>query len=136
MMVEVLEKVEGGKISATPQDHAMATLAPILTKEDGLIDWNRSAREIHNRARGFLPWPGAWTRFRGERLNIWRCRLAAGIPALAPGTLLKTRRQLFAACGGETALELIEVQQEGRKRVTAEAFTNGAHIADGDLLGE
>lgn len=136
LMVDVLQKVESGSISATPQDHAKATLAPILTKDDGLIDWNRPAVEIHNRARGFLPWPGAWTRFRGERLNIWKCRPAQAVPALAPGTLLKKGRQLFAACGGESAIELIEVQQEGRKRVTAEAFANGARIADGDLLGE
>lgn len=136
LMVEVLQKVEDGQIQPTPQDNQKATLAPILTKEDGLIDWNRPAHEIHNRARGFLPWPGAWTLFRGERLNIWKCRVAEPGRAGSPGSLCRGRRQLFASCGGQTAIELIEVQQEGRKRVTAEAFVNGARIADGDHLGE
>jgi len=136
LMVDVLNRVERGEVVAAPQDHSKATLAPILTKEDGLIDWSRPASEIHNRARGFLPWPGAWTRFRGERLNVWRCRRAEEPAARPPGSLFQSNRRLFAACGGRTAIELIEVQQEGRKRVTAEAFMNGARIADGDVLGE
>lgn len=136
LMVKVLEEVESGTVSAEPQDHAKATLAPILTKDDGLIDWNRPACEIHNRARGFLPWPGAWTRFRGERFNVWKCRVAERVHSGVPGALFRIRRQVFATCGSQTAIELIEVQQEGRKRVTAEAFANGARIADGDLLGE
>lgn len=136
LMVDVLKKVEVGAAYAVPQDHNQATLAPILKKEDGLIDWSRPASGIHNRARGFLPWPGAWTAFRGERLNIWKCRPAEVEIAGPPGRLVFRNRRLFASCGGATALELIEVQQEGRKRVTAEAFINGARIADGDRLGE
>ncbi|HNY39105.1 MAG TPA: methionyl-tRNA formyltransferase [Bryobacteraceae bacterium] len=136
LMVSVLEEVLAGRAVAVPQDHTRATLAPILRKEDGLIDWHRSAGEIHNRSRGFLPWPGAYTRFRGERLSIWRCRVAEGAASRAPGSLTAVQRRLFVSCGGGTAIELIEVQQEGRKRMTAEAFINGARIADGDLLGE
>ena len=136
MMVDVLARVEAGQAIATPQDNSQATLAPILKKEDGLIDWNRTASEIHNRSRGFLPWPGAWTRFRGERLNVWKCLPAEGGSQAAPGGLFRAGRRLFAACGGGTAIELIEVQQEGRKRVSAEAFMNGARIAGEDLLGE
>lgn len=136
LMVDVLKRVEEGSAIAVPQDHGQATLAPILKKEDGLIDWSRPAAEIHNRSRGFLPWPGAWTTFRGERLNIWKCRTAEAEVTAAPGKLDVKNRRLFAACGGGTALELIEVQQEGRKRVTAEAFINGARIAGEDRLGE
>lgn len=136
LMVDVLQRVEAGSIKAVPQDHSQATLAPILKKEDGLIDWSRTATEIHNRARGFLPWPGAWTAFRGERLNIWKCRPTELDPSGPPGKLTAAHRRLFASCGGGTALELIEVQQEGRKRVTAEAFINGARIAGEDRLGE
>jgi methionyl-tRNA formyltransferase len=136
LMVDVLDRVGTGQAVALPQDDSRATLAPILRKEDGLIGWNRPAGEIHNRARGFLPWPGAWTRFRGERLNIWKCRVAGDTASHPPGSLYTVNRRLFAVCGGGTALELIEVQQEGRKRVTAEAFINGARIADGDLIGE
>ncbi len=136
LMVDVLTRVEAGRAVAAPQDNGKATLAPILKKEDGLIDWNRMASEIHNRSRGFLPWPGAWTRFRGERLNVWKCRPAGIESPAAPGKLFTAGRRLFAACGGGTAIELVEVQQEGRKRVTAEAFINGARIAGEDLLGE
>jgi methionyl-tRNA formyltransferase len=136
MMVDVLALAGAGQAIAAPQDNSQATLAPILTKEDGLIDWKRTAGEIHNRSRGFLPWPGAWTRFRGERLNVWKCRPAESGSQATPGTLFTAGRRLFAACGGGTAIELIEVQQEGRKRVSAEAFMNGARIAGEDLLGE
>lgn len=136
LMVDVLERVDAGTASAVPQDHSQATLAPILKKEDGLIDWSRPSAEIHNRARGFLPWPGAWTIFRGERLNIWKCRLAESGYSGAPGELKALHRRLFVSCGGGTALELIEVQQEGRKRVTAEAFVNGARITGEDRFGE
>ncbi|MBA3975130.1 MAG: methionyl-tRNA formyltransferase [Candidatus Solibacter sp.] len=136
LMVDVLHRVEAGIAVAVPQDHRHATLAPILKKEDGLIDWPRPAAEIHNRSRGFLPWPGAWTAFRGERLNVWKCRPAGVEAAGPPGKLTVKNRRLFASCGAGTALELIEVQQEGRKRVTAEAFINGARIAGEDRLGE
>jgi methionyl-tRNA formyltransferase len=136
LMVDVLKRVEAGSAKAVKQDHGQATLAPILKKEDGLIDWSRPASEIHNRSRGFLPWPGAWTTFRGERLNIWKCRPAEAEVAGPPGKLTALHRRLFASCGVGTALELIEVQQEGRKRVTAEAFINGARIAGEDRLGE
>jgi methionyl-tRNA formyltransferase len=136
LMIEVLADVEAGRAVAVPQNHDEATLAPILKKEDGLIDWRRPAREIHNRARGFLPWPGAWSWFRGQRLNVWRCR-AAGEPCTAtPGALVPAGRRLLAQCGEGTSLELVEVQIEGRKRMSGEAFRNGQRIAAGERLGE
>src|SRR5437868_4308809 len=82
LMVETLQRLEAGKLSPTPQDHAHATLAPVLKKEDGRIDFLRSAQEIHNRLRGFQPWPGAFTSFRGKSLTIVSAR------AIAPGTEL------------------------------------------------
>lgn len=115
------------------QDPTQATLAPILKKEDGLIDWRRPAREIHNRVRGFQPWPGAFTHFRGHALHIWKSRAAEGTAALAPGAL-RSRRGLFAGCGDSTVLELLEVQLEGRKRVTACDFANGARLADNEIF--
>lgn len=129
LLVETLARI--GEIVPEKQDAAQATYAPLLKKEDGLIDWRQPARAIHNRVRGFQPWPGAYTRFRGQQLQIWKSRVAAG--GGAPGQLLTS--PLRAACG-EGALELIEVQLEGRKRVAAEAFANGQHLAPGDILGE
>jgi methionyl-tRNA formyltransferase len=136
LLVKTLSGLEDGSIVPVPQDNAIATLAPILKREDGLVNWSAPASTIHNRARGFLPWPGAWSMFRGQRFQIWRCRPAQQTTALAPGTLFAEHRQLYAACGGGSTLELLEVQVEGRKRVTAEAFLNGTRIAGEDILGE
>jgi methionyl-tRNA formyltransferase len=130
LLVETLERI--ASIMPEKQDAAQATYAPLLKKEDGLIDWRRPAQAIHNRVRGFQPWPGAYTRFRGQQLHIWKSRVAAGANGAA-GRLLPNPPR--AVCG-EQALELIEVQLEGRKRISAEAFANGQRICDGDILGE
>ncbi|MGC4054320.1 MAG: methionyl-tRNA formyltransferase [Paludibaculum sp.] len=137
LLVETLSGLLAGSIVRVPQNDAEATLAPILKRDDGLIDWRQPAAVIHNRARGFLPWPGAWTTFRGVRFNIWRCRPATEPAAeRAPGSIYAAGRKLFAACGGATALELLEIQVEGRKRVDAPSFLNGQRLSDTDLLGE
>ncbi len=132
LLIETLAQIDA--IVPQKQDPAQATYAPLLKKEDGLIDWRQPAPAIHNRVRGFQPWPGAYTRFRGQQLHIWKSRVAAG-PPTEPGHLLT--HPLRAACG-EGALELIEVQLEGRKRISAEAFANGQRIigGEGDILGE
>jgi methionyl-tRNA formyltransferase len=134
LLVRTLDGLAAGTITPVPQNHAEATLAPILKKEDGLIDWRNPAASIFNRARGFLPWPGAWTWFRRQRFNIWRCRPAQG-PHREAGTLFGEGRRLMAACGAGT-LELIEVQLEGRKRVSGEAFLNGHRLEENERLGE
>jgi len=119
-------------IVAQKQDPAQATYAPLLKKEDGRIDWRQPAQVIHNRVRGFQPWPGAYTRFRGQQLHIWRSRVAR-TESGEPGRLLL--HPLRAVCG-EGALEPIEVQLEGRKRISADAFANGQHITTDDILGQ
>jgi methionyl-tRNA formyltransferase len=136
LLVETLAGLEAGSLRATPQNEAEATLAPILTREDGLIDWRQPAAVIHNRARGFLPWPGAWTTWRGQRFNIWRCRLAQVESPAEPGKLFSHQKKLYAACGAGTVLELIEVQTEGRKRMDAAAFLNGQRLSDSELMGD
>jgi len=130
LLTETLERIAA--IAPERQDPAQATYAPLLKKEDGLIDWREPAQTIHNRVRGFQPWPGAYTRFRGQQLHIWKSRLTTGEPG-QPGQLLL--HPLRAVCA-EGALELIEVQLEGRKRIAAEAFANGQRIGAGDILGE
>lgn len=136
LLSETLRGLEAGAITPRPQDHSLATYAPILKKEDGLIDWRRPAREIFNRCRGFLPWPGIYTYFRGQLLHIWKARPAQETAVGAPGTLQPLRRRLLAACGGETALELLELQVEGRKRMSAADFLNGYRVAENESLGE
>ena len=115
-----------GHRAAPSRTPPQATLAPILKKEDGLIDWSRPPREIHNRVRGFQPWPGAYTRFRGQTLHIWKSRVAAraaprppGAPALPPTACWRRLRRGHA-------LELLEVQLEGRKRVRRRRFRQRA----------
>lgn len=136
LLIETLQRLEGGTLLRIPQDDSQATLAPILKRGDGLIHWSQPASVIHNRARGFLPWPGAWTTFRGQRFNIWRCRIAEVEQPAMPGKLFSHQKRLYAACGNGSTLELLEVQTEGRKRVAADAFLNGQHLSDSDVLGD
>jgi len=131
---DLLVRTLAGLSSIAPeaQDDAQATLAPILKREDGHIDWRMTAREILNRARGFRPWPGAYGFLRGQRFHVWRGAISDR--ELAPGALLAEGKRLFAGCGGG-AIELIEVQLEGKKRMAASAFLNGFSIAAGEVLG-
>lgn len=136
LLLEALEGLRAGKITPVPQDSSLATLAPILEKEDGRIEWTWAARVIHNRVRGFQPWPGAWTRFRGQLLSVWRTRQTGERPDGPPGSLHLSRRGLLAACGDGAALELLELQLEGRKRAGAEAFRNGHRVVENESLGD
>lgn len=135
LLIETLEMLERGQIVPEPQDHDSATLAPILKKEDGIVDWERKAREIHARLRGFTPWPGATTTFRGAGLKILSARVS-GETGLEPGQLAVRGKKLVAGCGGGTALELVEVQPEGRKRVDGASFANGARLLENEFLGK
>jgi methionyl-tRNA formyltransferase len=123
--------VELASIVPEAQDNAQATLAPILKREDGHIDWRMSAEEILNRARGFQPWPGAYGFLQGQRFHVWRGAVAK--KELAVGALLTEGKRLFAGCGNG-AIELLEVQLEGKKRMAAAAFLNGFPVA-GEVLG-
>ncbi len=140
LLIETLRLLERGECPRVPQDNAAATQARMLKREEGLIDWRRTAREIFNRARGFVPWPGAWTWFRGERFNVWRCRPVAASEwiageALAPGLVRAVDKRLLAGTGAGV-LDLLEVQVEGRRRVSAAAFVNGTRMTGDDMLGE
>ena len=133
LLVETLPALEAGHITARPQDPALATYAPVLKKEDGRMDWHLDARQIANRIRGFDPWPGGYTTFRGNLLHLRRVRPADG-PAAEPGTLAVEGRTLRAACG-QGWLELLDLQPEGKKRMTASEFINGRRPVSGEKLG-
>ena len=133
LLVETLHGLQSGSVHPRPQDHAPATLAPILKKQDGLIDFSRSAKEIVNRLRGFQPWPGAYTIFRGNSLQI---RKAAPIKqALAPGQLHVEGNRLLVGAAHHSALELFEVQPQGKKRMSARDFVNGYRPTNAERLG-
>ena len=137
LMVETLPKLIRAEIQPQPQDHAQATLAPILKKEDGRIDWMLRAEEIWWRVRGLRPWPGAYTTFRSKNLHIWSAAPVGSqvAPGHEPGTLLPDRGTLRVACGLGTLLEVHELQLEGRKRLAARDFLNGVRPSPGEKLG-
>ena len=135
LLVETLQGLEQQRIAPMPQDHAQATLAPILRKEDGQIDFDRSAEEIYNRFRGFQPWPGAFTRFRGKGFKFVNVRPAGTVGKISPGEVHIVDGNLFVLCGAGTILQLLQVQPEGKKTMTAREFINGYHPAAGERLG-
>jgi methionyl-tRNA formyltransferase len=133
LMVDTLKGLDAGTIQPRPQDHSKATLAPILKKEDGLIDFNRSAIETVNRLRGFQPWPGAYTKFRGKNLTVVAAKSSA---VSAPiGEIRLQGERMFVGCGANTSLELLEVQIEGKKRMSARDFLHGYRLTSGERLG-
>ena len=136
LLIETLEKLAAGTLTPEPQNDTQATHAPILTKEDGLVDWRWTAPEIYNRSRGLLPWPGTYTTFRGQLLHLWKVKPAIDIETGIPGSIRARNRKLFVSCGNNSVLELLEVQLEGRKRIPADAFRNGQHLMDSEILGE
>ena len=142
LMVETLRGLETGQVHATPQDHSQATLAPILKKEDGRMDFSRSANDLFNRLRGFQPWPGVFTTFKGKTLRVHRAQPLQHAVRLTPGEVAVEGVRLLVGCGKnkdkdtDTALELIEIQLEGKRRMTAQEFINGYRPKSGDHLGE
>lgn len=136
LMAETLRKVEHGEVAPIPQEDSQKTFAPPLKKEDGRIDWSLAAAQIYNRIRGLQPWPGAFTQFRGKSCHIWgRPTADAPIPGV-PGSLEMRCGDLLVGCGNETVLRLDSLQIEGRKKVTAREFANGARLEHGDKFGD
>jgi len=145
LLLDTLDALASGTIVAQPQDHDEATFAPILKREDGWIDWTLPARQIFHRVRGFEPWPGTYTSFRGKRLHIRKARpatlqTAAAAPetaaAVLPGTIVAAEEGFLVGCGDDSALAVEEVQLDGKNRISSNEFRRGYHLADGEKLGE
>jgi methionyl-tRNA formyltransferase len=136
VLLETLDGLASGTLAPQPQDHARATLAPLLKKEDGRIDWSRPADEIARRVRGLLPWPGTVTAWSGGELKVLRARVDPSLRKEAdPGTVLAVNGDGIAvAAGGGTALRLVDVQPESRRPMPASAFAAGARLRAGDRL--
>jgi methionyl-tRNA formyltransferase len=136
LMIETLQGLQSGQVRPVPQNHSQTTLAPILRKEDGRIDFRRTATEIFNRLRGFQPWPGAYTVFKGRNLQVHWARPLGSAASSAPGEVAVQGTRLLAGCGKGTALELIEIQIEGKRRMSASDFINGYQPQPGAQLGQ
>jgi methionyl-tRNA formyltransferase len=135
LLLNEIRRIEAGEIVREKQDDSAATYARILKKEDGLIDWTRTAAEIDNRLRGFTPWPGAYSTFRGQQISLLAAHTAEG-RNLYPGSIYSEGKRLLVACGGNTSLQIDELQIAGKKRMQAEAFLNGYKLAANERLGE
>lgn len=129
---ETVRLIAGGNAPRTPQDDAQASRASMLTKEMAVIDWSKSAREVHNLIRGMNPWPTAHTRLGGKVLKVHRSRVVEG--AGEPGIVLDGKR-LIVGCG-EGAVELVEIQPEGSRRMPAADYLRGHPVETGTRLGE
>ena len=136
LLVETLAGLESGTLTALPQNPARATLAPLLRKEDGRVDWTLSAHTLACRARGFYPWPGAYTQHDGRLLKLIRVRKRPEPAGGAPGEVVEASAAgVSVACGQDTRLLLEEVQPESRKAMPAGAWAQGARLQRGSRLG-
>ena len=136
LLLETIDGLAAGTLSPTPQDHAAATIARMLRKEDGRIDWTQRAEVIARRVRGLAPWPGTATVWAGSDLKVLRAAPAPPPPApAAPGTVISTDHALVVACGECTALRVTEVQPASRRAMAAGAFAAGARLVPGARLG-
>lgn len=146
LLVSVVDRLADGPVHEEPQDPSAATFAPRLEKRMGLVDWSRPAAEIHNLVRGLQPWPGAWTFLDGQRLVIRQTRLRPDAPGRtpagssqpgAPGTLLvEGRETLGVVCGDGRVLDIVALQPEGRRVMTAREFLAGRHIGAGAVFAD
>lgn len=136
LLIETLEQLD--MITPRPQHDRDATLAPMLTREDGAIRWKDDAYAIERAVRGFQPWPNAHTSFRSQRLIVWSALARPSDTGHAqPGeVLLAKKEEIVVSCGQQTALHLLEVQPEAKRRLSVRDFLNGTHVRVGERLGQ
>jgi methionyl-tRNA formyltransferase len=135
LIVETLRQLECGEHCYQKQDHSLATLAPILTREDGWIDFSKTAKQISDRWRGFQPWPGAHTLLRGKKLIVQKMHVVCDGTESEAGVLMVDGEQMMVGCGNGTVLAVDEVQMEGKRRMSAAEFLRGYQVRNGERLG-
>ena len=133
--VEALEQIANGTATRTPQNHEEATHVSMISKEFGIIDWNKSAVEIERLIRGLNPWPSAYTKLDDKTFKIWKAAVKAENTSEKPGTVCKITKDGLDVQTGEGVLSLVEVQLEGKKRMDAGSFLRGYQVEVGTLLG-
>ena len=135
LLVKTIAQLKAGSITPAKQDDARSTMAPLLKKEDGLIDWTRSAKSLADRIRGLSPWPGAYTFFGPERWNVWKAVLSTGATVDKPGTIVAVNKQAILVATGEGVLEIREIQTANSKRMSVGQFLAGHRVTAGMQLG-
>jgi methionyl-tRNA formyltransferase len=134
LLLETIRRLKEGSIQPQEQNEAEASLAPMIRKEDGLIDWTQPAIAIERRIRGFNPWPSAYTRFLGKLLKVHRAKIVATIKTGEPGEVVRADKNGFWVATGLGILALEEVQLENKRRIAGVEFIKGARIGEGDRL--
>lgn len=135
LLVKTVKEIEAGTASRTPQDPALVSFAPMLSRQLSPMDWSRPARELHDQVRGLIPWPAAVTGLDGVRCKVFSTLVCDQTATGEPGTVVQAdKKGLKIACGGGTVLELREIQPDGKKRMTAAAFLLGHPLAEGSLV--
>jgi methionyl-tRNA formyltransferase len=135
LLVDTIAQLKAGTLVPKRQDDGQATMAPLLKKEDGLIDWTMNATSLANRARGLSPWPGAYTFFGEERWNIWKAVSMMGATTERPGTIVTVNKQVILVATGEGILEIHEIQTANSKRMSVVQFLAGHRVTAGMQLG-
>jgi methionyl-tRNA formyltransferase len=135
LLTETIKQLKAGTVSPKPQDPSQATLAPLLKKEDGLIDWTRPAIEIERRVRGMSPWPGAYTFADGERWTIWRTVAIDQAGAAVPGHIVSSGKEGILVATGQGAVLIMELQPANSRRMTAAQYVAGHRLPMGMVLG-
>ncbi len=136
LVSEGLGALHRGELAPRQQDDAAATYAPLLTKEDGRIDWTGDAADIANRVRGFSPWPGTYTAHKGARVLVTRALAVEGRAGEEPGAILEAGNNGIVVACGKGALLITSVKPEGKREMTAGQYLSGHSLKPGDLLGE
>ncbi len=135
LLAETVRQIGDGTAHRVPQDAAQVTYAPMLSRELSPLDWTRSARSLHDQVRGLIPWPAAAAELGGVRCKVFATAVCGESTSAAPGTVIQAdKRGLKIACGGETVLEIRELQPDGKKRMAAAAFLQGRPIPEGSSL--
>jgi methionyl-tRNA formyltransferase len=134
LTAESLLRFDRGEISPVPQENNQASYAPILKKEDGRIDWGLRAQQIYNRMRGFTPWPGSYSTFRRQTCQLWGRPETGGAAGEqnALGAIVPSAKETNVVCGEGTSLRIESIQIEGRKKISAREFANGARLDAGE----
>lgn len=133
LIVEALAKIEKGEVTPVKQDDNNSCYAKMLSKSTGKIDWNKSAVEIERLVRGLNSWPSAYTEYKGKQLKIWKAEVLPHIEG-KPGTIAKVTKDAVVVCTGDGALSLLEIQLEGKKRMSTKEFLLGRTFAEGEVL--
>lgn len=130
-LIEAVPQYVEGKLRPTSQNDSKATTCKKLSREDGKIDWNKSAEEIYNLYRGLTPWPGVWTMLQGKRLKLLNIKPAT--KTIPPGQVMVENDRIYIGCGKD-AIEVLELQLEGKKVMNAITFLNGYKDIEGATL--